>query len=49
MSDVEFETYEKYKNQPIGPFKLVRKPIFGWDVETLHDLNEKTIICSYIG
>ena len=49
MSDVEFEVYEKHKNQPIGPFKLVLKPKIGWDVETLSDLNEKTIICSYVG
>lgn len=49
MTKNEEEAYNKYKKQPIGPYRFVFKQGMGYDVVADQEIPEKTLICEYVG
>lgn len=45
----DYKKYLKYKEQPIGPFRLVWREGMGYDVIADCRLEKGTIVCEYVG
>ena len=49
VSSAELVQFEKYKKQPIGPWRLRKTKVKGWDVVTDVDIPKHALICEYVG
>lgn len=45
MTASEYNIYQQYKRQPIGPFLFVFTAGMGYNVVADRDIKEKTFIC----